>query len=120
VQLNEGSLEDITWKTSQHRPECGNTDGINSNGRRFQCLKCVHADDAERNGAKNIELLGWRYSIVCVHCQADLQVEINACEICNYNALAARSVGRIVLEAPALLDYTSRRCREMWNSPISL
>lgn len=46
------------WKTSQHCPVCGNIDRRNRNGKRFLCLKCGHEDDADHNGAKNLELLG--------------------------------------------------------------
>ena len=46
------------WKTSQHCPVCGNIDRRNRSGKRFLCLKCGHADDADHNGARNLELLG--------------------------------------------------------------
>jgi IS605 OrfB family transposase len=46
------------WKTSQRCPECGNIDRRNRNGKKFLCLKCGCADDADHIGAKNLEQLG--------------------------------------------------------------
>lgn len=46
------------WKTSQRCPECGNIDRGNRNAKKFLCLVCGHADDADHIGAGNLEALG--------------------------------------------------------------
>ena len=46
------------WKTSQRCAVCGNIGKRNRNGEKFLCLNCGHADNADHNASKNLELLG--------------------------------------------------------------
>lgn len=41
--------------TSQRCSACGHTEWGNRNGEMFLCLKCGHADNADKNAVKNIE-----------------------------------------------------------------
>jgi transposase, IS605 OrfB family, central region len=46
------------WKTSQFCRVCGKWDRRNRRGDRFLCVNCGHADHADFNASKNLELLG--------------------------------------------------------------
>ena len=46
------------WKTSQYCRICGKWDRRNRRGDKFLCVHCGHAEPADFNASKNLELLG--------------------------------------------------------------
>lgn len=57
-ELGVQLLSKDPWKTSQRCPACSNIDKRNRKSKKFKCICCGFADDADHVGSLNLEFLG--------------------------------------------------------------